>query len=193
MDRAALLEQIQGRFPGTGESGFTDSKWATLDVLSVKIAPDQAGEFASFAREVLGLDLLNMATAVDWPKENRLELVYHFTRSSDPCLQLFVKCDLSREGEPSVPSMAGVYAAADWQEREIYDLFGVRFAGHPDLRRILLWEGYPGWPLRKDYVHTPDKYDNGSEIGLPALTPSPGPSAHPLPQGERESPGPKLS
>jgi len=124
-------------------------------------------ELALFVKQDLGFDLLDMATAVDWVKENRFELVYFFQKSTAPSEKFFVKVVLPREGEPSAPSLCGVYDSADWQERETYDLMGIKFEGHPDLRRILLWEGYPGWPLRKDYVHTPDIYDNGSEIGTP--------------------------
>jgi len=104
-------------------------------------------------------------------KENRFELVYYFQKSSVPSEKFFLKADLPRDAEPKAPSLALLFEAADWQEREIFDLFGISFTGHPDLRRILLWEGYPGWPLRKDYVHTPDRYDSGSEIGLPKATP----------------------
>ena len=86
--------------------------------------------------------------------------------------KLFLKVDVAREGTPSVPSLCALYDTANWQERETYDLLGIHFEGHPDQRRILLWEGYQGWPLRKDYVHTQDMYDNGGEIGLPKAAPA---------------------
>jgi NADH:ubiquinone oxidoreductase subunit C len=53
-----------------------------------------------------------------------------------------------------------LWPTADWQEREVYDMFGVRFKDHPNCTRILMWEGFSGWPLKKDYVHIPDRYDD---------------------------------
>jgi len=62
-----------------------------------------------------------------------------------------VAADCENDEEPSSPSAVELYAAADWHERECYDMFGIRFEGHPDLRRILMWEDYPYYPLRKDF------------------------------------------
>jgi len=64
--------------------------------------------------------------------------------------RLWVKCFVN-DPDPEVPTMTGIWRGADWPEREVYDLFGVRFAGHPDLRRIMTWEGFGSHPLRKDY------------------------------------------
>ena len=167
MDNAGLLAQIRERFPDALEEPLKDPKWVRGgEELRVKVPSGIVGEVGAFVRE-LGFDLLTLETAVDWAKENRFELVYYFQKSSAPSEKFFLKADLPRDPEPKAPSLAHIFEAADWQEREIYDLFGIGFTGHPDLRRILLWEGYPGWPLRKDYVHTPDRYDNGTEIGLP--------------------------
>jgi NADH-quinone oxidoreductase subunit C len=181
MDNAALLKEIQKKFSDAQEPALPDPKWVRNEELQVKVPAARVAELAAYVKNDLGFDLLSFLTAVDWPKENRFEVVYYFMRSAEPKTKFFVKADLPRQGEPSVPSIANLYPGADWQERETYDLYGIRFEGHPDLRRILLWEGYPGWPLRKDYVHTQDKYDNGQEIGLPGNAPAahaaPAPSA----------------
>ncbi|MBK8574877.1 MAG: NADH-quinone oxidoreductase subunit C [Elusimicrobia bacterium] len=170
MDKITLLEQVRAQFPDVMEVVSPDPKFVRgNDELQVKVPSSSVSDIASFLKKTLKFDFLNFMTAVDYVKENRFELVYHFMSSSEPVTQIFVKTDLPREGEPSVPSIAPLYASADWQERETYDLFGIRFDGHPNHKRILLWEGYPGWPLRKDYVHVQDKYDNGSEIGLPKI------------------------
>ena len=88
-------------------------------------------------------------TAVDWKKrEPRFDVVYHFYSFSKND-RIRVKCGVADGQE--VPSIAGVFLSANWSEREAYDMFGVRFAGHPDLRRILTWEGFHGHPLRKDF------------------------------------------
>lgn len=93
--------------------------------------------------------LLTDETAVDYPKrEKRFEIVYHlysFKRNDRLRLKL-----LAGEGE-NVPSVVGIWPAANWLEREVYDMFGVAYEGHPDLRRILLPEDWKGHPLRKDY------------------------------------------
>ena len=88
-------------------------------------------------------------TAVDWKKrEPRFDVVYHFYSFSKN-ERIRVKCGAA-DGE-EVPSIAGVFLAANWSERETWDMFGIRFSGHPDLRRILTWEGFNGHPLRKDF------------------------------------------
>ena len=168
MDNAALLAKIKEQIPEAAEAVPKDPKWVLgSPELRLRIPALKIKDLAVFVKQDLGFDLLDMVTAVDWVKENRFELVYFFQKSTAPSEKFFVKADLPREGELSAPSLCGVYDSADWQERETYDLMGIKFEGHPDLRRILLWEGYPGWPLRKDYVHTRDIYDNGSEIGTP--------------------------
>jgi NADH:ubiquinone oxidoreductase subunit C len=179
MDKAALLAKIKERVPSAEEPAPKDPKWVTGgDEPRVKVPAADVKAAAGLLKEQ-GFDLLDMVTAVDWMKENRFEMVYFFQKAAAPAEKLFLKADLPRTAEPSVPSLCGLYDAANWQEREVYDLMGIKFEGHPDLRRILLWEGYPGWPLRKDYVHTPDMYDNGAEIGLPKAAPAPHAAAAP--------------
>ena len=96
-----------------------------------------------------GLDYCEDVTAVDQPKKGLIEVVVHLlslrTRAS-----LVVKVELDR-ASPSCPSLYPVWRTADWFEREVYDLFGVEFTGHPDLRRIMLPDDWVGYPLRKDY------------------------------------------
>ena len=88
-------------------------------------------------------------TAVDWKdRAPRFDVVYHFYSFSKNA-RIRVKCGAG-DGE-EIPSIASVYLAANWPERETWDMFGIRFAGHPDLRRILTWEGFHGHPLRKDF------------------------------------------
>jgi NADH-quinone oxidoreductase subunit C len=76
-------------------------------------------------------------------------VVYHLSSYSHPC-ELRVKTDVGEE-KCDLPTVTGIWAGADWHEREIYDMMGIRFRGHPDLRRILMWDGYPYFPLRKDF------------------------------------------
>lgn len=172
MDKATLLEQVKGVFPGIEESIPADPKFVRGgDDLWLKVSLGDIKKLSEKIKKELKFDFLNMLTAVDFIKDNKFEVVYQFVRSSAPADVLFLKLEIPRENEPVVPSLAELFASADWQERETYDLFGIRFEGHPNPTRILLWEGYPGWPLRKDYVHTPDRFDNGSELGLPKVAP----------------------
>jgi len=98
--------------------------------------------------ERLRLDLLIELTAVDW--KDRFDVVAHFL-STEKGHKVFVRCALPREEHPEIESLTGLYAGADWHEREAYDFFGIRFAGHPDLRRLFLDDDFPGHPLRKDF------------------------------------------
>ena len=97
-------------------------------------------------------DYLVDVTAVEYrDAERSIELVY-FLRSLERRADLRVKVELPKEQELAVDSVVGLWAGADWLEREVYDMFGVTFRGHPDLRRILMWETYAeGYPLRKDF------------------------------------------
>jgi len=94
-----------------------------------------------------GFDRLGMVTAVD--RGDVFEMVYR-VQSRALSAAAFVKARIPRD-DASIDSLCDVWPAANWQEREVWDLFGIEFVGHPDLRRILLPEEWPGWPLRKDY------------------------------------------
>lgn len=95
-----------------------------------------------------GYDYLSAVTGVDYP--DRFEVAYHFYSTKDKKGPLILKVSTSKE-KPEVPSVTPLWPGANFQEREVYDLMGIRFSGHPDLKRILLWEGYEGHPLRKDF------------------------------------------
>jgi NADH/F420H2 dehydrogenase subunit C len=103
------------------------------------------------------LDYLADVTAVDYPPDpaaggaGRIEVVYHLYSMAQKHGPLTLKVKLPR-ATPIVASVTPIWRGAEFQEREAYDLFGVRFEGHPDLRRILMWEGFEGHPMRKDYV-----------------------------------------
>ena len=96
---------------------------------------------------------LSSVTAVDRdPSDPRFEVVYHL-HSIEHNERIRLKCRLSGEN-PEIDSVTSVWRSADWYEREVFDLFGIRFAGHPDLRRIMLPDDWEGHPLRKDYPIT---------------------------------------
>ncbi len=107
-------------------------------------------EVARFLKESPGLDFdyVTAITAVDYSEH--FELVYHLTSiKNNHSVVLKTRC-YEREN-PALPSVVGLWQGADFQEREIYDLMGIAFDGHPNMKRILLWEGFQGHPLRKDY------------------------------------------
>lgn len=112
----------------------------------IGVAPEDVHDTALELRE-LGFDRLGMVTAVDYPEW--IVMVYRL-QSRALSAALFVKTQLPRD-DAHVASLVDVWPAAGWQEREVYDLFGVRFDGHPDLRRIMLPDDFEGHPLLKDY------------------------------------------
>lgn len=114
--------------------------------------PNRLAEVAHFLRHELHLEMLTNATVTDYIKEGYFELVYHAQHITGGAPLCF-KTRIARDDANTigVPSLTSIYASAEFQEREIYDLYGVRFNGHPDLRRILLWEGFNGYPMRKDW------------------------------------------
>lgn len=103
---------------------------------------------AAWLRDEAGYDLLSNVTGVD--RGERFEVVYHLYSTTRGGGALVLKVSGPWE-TAEVPSLVGIWPAAVFQEREVYDLLGIAFAGHPDLRRILLWDGFPGHPLRKSF------------------------------------------
>jgi NADH-quinone oxidoreductase subunit C len=111
------------------------------------------------------IDTLECLTGVDYLEQNHIAVIYHFY-SYSLRHRLVVKTFLPRE-DPSIPTLVNVWSVANWQERECYDLVGVLFEGHPDLRRLLLPDDWEGYPLRKDYAEK-DEYH-----GIPTTRPNP--------------------
>lgn len=110
----------------------------------------QIAVVCEFAKKQLGFDYLVDISSVDnYGEDPRWTVVYHI-RAIVNALEIRLKTDVSEE-KSELPSVLGVWRTSNWHEREIYDMMGLRFAGHPDLRRILMWEGYSYFPLRKDF------------------------------------------
>lgn len=134
---------IQGRFPVLNKTQFRGET-------SLSVPLDQIHDVCRFCRDELGFDYLLDLSAVDHlGEEPRFELVYelyHMGRAE----HLRLKAWVAEDGvEP--PTVCDIWPTAEWHEREVFDMMGIRFANHPDLRRILMWEGYPYFPLRKDF------------------------------------------
>jgi NADH-quinone oxidoreductase subunit D/NADH-quinone oxidoreductase subunit C/D len=114
------------------------------------VTPDKLIEIATHLRDQAGYNYLSSATAVDYLEDGKLEMVYHLYNVQTGGPALVLKAQTPRE-EAVLPSLVPVFPGADLQEREAWDLYGIRFTGHPDLRRILMWEGFHGHPMRKDW------------------------------------------
>lgn len=118
---------------------------------SVKVSDaERIVEVCAFAKKELGFDYLVDVSSLDnYGEDPRWTVVYHlYGIASKQYLRLSVSVT---EEKSELPTITIVWRTADWHEREIYDMMGIRFRGHPDLRRILMWEGYPYFPLRKDF------------------------------------------
>lgn len=114
------------------------------------VPPERLKETALAIRDELGYDYLSSVTGVDYLPEGKMEVVYHAFRTTGGPALIF-RTQTPREN-PVVPSLAPLFPGVDFQEREAFDLLGIQFEGHPDLRRILTWEGFEGYPLRKDWT-----------------------------------------
>jgi len=119
---------------------------------AIVVAPEHLVSVASACRDDgdLAFDCLSNLSGVDYPAEGHIQVVYHLF-SYRHRHGAVLKVNANRD-DPVVPSLCGVWSHANWQEREVFDLLGVRFTDHPDLRRILMPEDWPGHPLRKDFV-----------------------------------------
>jgi len=117
--------------------------------LTVSVPLERWQDFGRFVRDELGCRYFNWLSAVDW-KDQGLEVVCRI-ENLETALVVFMRTRLAA-GQTACPTLTGLYRGADWMERECYDMFGVVFEGHPDLRRILLSDDWVGYPLRKDYA-----------------------------------------
>jgi len=130
------------------EGGKFEHRELTLD-----IAPGKIASVCGFLKYDQTFVRLSSLTAVDrYPAEPRFEVVYHL-HSIDRNQRVRLKCRLRGE-DPEIESVTSVWRGADWYEREVFDLFGIKFLEHPDLRRILMPDDWEGYPLRKDYPIT---------------------------------------
>ena len=112
--------------------------------------PGRIVEVCQFAKGTLGFDMLLDLSSIDnYGEDPRWTVVYELYGTGHHA-HLRLKTSVGEELS-EVPTVCGVWRTADWHEREVYDMMGIRFAGHPDLRRILMWDGYPYFPLRKDF------------------------------------------
>jgi NADH-quinone oxidoreductase subunit C len=122
--------------------------------LTMNIAPAEIVSFVQFLRDDARLAFVSFVDicGVDWPsREQRFDVVYHFL---SPRQNLRIRLKVATDEMTPVPSITSVFPGADWFEREAYDLYGILFTGHPDLRRILTDYGFDGHPLRKDFPLT---------------------------------------
>lgn len=180
MTPADIHERVKERF-GEGVLEFND---AGLNPY-LKLAPAVLADVARYLRDdpALQFNYLMCLSGVDYGPGQPLGVVYHM-QSMPLQHQIALKVDLPRES-PSVPSVALIWRTADWHEREAYDLFGIRFEGHPDLRRIFLPDDWEGHPLRKDYVV--QEFYQDIRVPFPDLDPDRGTYIFGSRPGEKES------
>ena len=142
IDLGAIEARLKEAFPGAVVD--REGEWLVVD-------PAQLPVVATYLRDELGFDWLTNLSASDYP--DRLEVVYnaYSTRAELQGPGLSFKVRIPDRVDPRVPSVTPIWKGANFQEREVWDMFGIRFENHPNLKRILLWEGFEGYPLRKDW------------------------------------------
>ncbi len=137
------IASLEGKFSILGKTEFRGET-------QLVIRREDIAAVCRFCKETLGFDyLLDISSVDNFGEEPRFEMVYELS-SIATNEHLRLKATVS-EDELEVATVSDVWPTANWHEREIYDMMGIGFAGHPDLRRILMWEGYPYFPLRKDF------------------------------------------
>ena len=124
----------------------------SLDWPAFNVPVGQLLDVLRHLRDKCAFDLLVDVTAIDWSaaKSPRFTVVWHLL-STARHTYVRLAADCADDANPAMPSATGLWPGANWHEREAYDMFGISFSGHPDLRRILMWDGYPYFPLRKEF------------------------------------------
>jgi len=145
MVAADLPAALKDRFPDAAPRPSSDHP--AFNVPIIELVP-----MLKWLRDEQRYDFLSDVTAIDWAEgvSPRFTVVYHlYSTTAHQFLRVAANC--ADDVDPVAPSVVELWAGANWHERETYDMFGIKFAGHPDLRRILMWEGYPYFPLRKEF------------------------------------------
>ena len=163
MEAKDIYARLEQQFPGK-VSDFQGE----VPEPSYKVDAPAIVEVCRFLRDdpALKFEVLSDLTALDWPKEEKIQIVYHLYSYAERH-QTVLKVDLPRDN-PKIATIEGVWKVANWFEREVFDLFGVIFEEHSDLRRIMLPEDWVGHPLRKDYVEQ-EEYDGISTQRAPLV------------------------
>ncbi len=142
---ADALTALKEKFPQASDRASSDHP-------AVNVPMGELPAVLRCLRDEFGCDILTDLTAIDWAEgvSPRFTMVYHlFSSTQHTYLRVAANC--TSNTEPVAPSVVGLWPGANWHERECYDMFGITFDGHPDLRRILMWDGYPHFPLRKEF------------------------------------------
>jgi NADH-quinone oxidoreductase subunit C len=136
---------LKARFPQVTDRASVDHPAVNVPAADVPAA-------LKYLRDEFAFDLLADVTAIDWAEgaSPRFTVVYHLL-STTTHAYLRIAADCASAETPEVPSVTSLWPGANWHERETYDMFGIKFTGHPDLRRILMWDEYPHFPLRKEF------------------------------------------
>jgi len=144
---ADFVIALKEKFPQTADRPSADHPAVNVPLVEVVAV-------LKYLRDEQGFDLLMDVTAIDWAEGAvpRFVVVYHLlsTTKTGNYIRVAAPC-AGTEAEPTAPSVVSLWAGANWHERECFDFFGIKFEGHPDLRRILMWDGYPYHPLRKEF------------------------------------------
>jgi NADH-quinone oxidoreductase subunit C len=163
MEAQQVFERLEQQFPGKVHDfkGDVAEPFLTIDSETI-------GAVCRFLRDdaALKFEVLSDLTALDWPKEEKIQVVYHLYSYAHKH-QIVLKVDLPRD-HPKIATVESIWKVANWFEREVYDLFGVIFEHHSDLRRIMLPDDWVGYPLRKDYVEQ-EEYDGISTQRAPLV------------------------
>jgi NADH-quinone oxidoreductase subunit C len=137
---------LKEKFPQVSDRPSTDHP-------AVNVPIGELVAVLKYLRDEFAFDLLMDVTAIDWESASpRFTVVYHLMSSerAGTYIRIAANCG-GTDAEPTAPSVVNLWPGANWHERECFDMFGIKFEGHPDLRRILMWDGYPYYPLRKEF------------------------------------------
>jgi NADH-quinone oxidoreductase subunit C len=152
-DGGSVQEGAPANAKGAGAAEGTRPRLQDYDVV---VNADSLPRVATYLRDVHGYAYLSNITAVDYILDGLIEVIYHFFSIAGGGPQT-VRVRVPRE-RPIIPTLTGEWPGANLQEREAFDLYGVQFPGHPYLRRIYMWDEFQGFPMRKDFPKTGDKY-----------------------------------